>query len=149
MRMTQQECIFLHKLLNSLIKKGKKATALKVVLSVLSSLKQERKIKDLSPIKIIYSGLQNVKPLLHIQKVRKSSKVFYLPKIITTEKKMKIALQWIIKSVNSRKEYNLENRLANEFLDCYNKKGLSIAKKKGLYETIALNRPFLNLLVYK
>lgn len=149
MRMTQQECIFLNKLLTSLIKKGKKNSALKIVLLVLKNLKTNNKIKNISPLNIIYTGLKNVRPLLHIQKVRKSSKVFYLPKIISTEKKMKIALQWIIKSVNSRKENNLEDRLSNEFLDCYNRKGLSIGKKRSLYETIASNRPFLNLLVYK
>ena len=91
--MNHQESIFLNKLLTSLIKKGKKNSALKIVLLVLKNLKTNDEINNIYALDVIYTGLKNVKPLLHIQKVRKSSKIFYLPKIISTEKKMKIALQ--------------------------------------------------------
>ena len=90
--MPQTEFIYLTKLLNILIKKGKKDKALNTLLLLLKNLKTNN-IENYSSLEIIYQALVNVKPLLHIQKVRKSSKVFYLPKIITTEKKMSIALQ--------------------------------------------------------
>lgn len=90
--MPQQEFIYLTKLLNILIKKGKKDKALRVVLLLLKNLKNSS-IENYSSLEIIYQALINVKPLLDIQKIRKSSKVFYLPKIISTEKKMSIALQ--------------------------------------------------------
>jgi small subunit ribosomal protein S7 len=146
--MPQQEFIYLTKLVNILIKKGKKDKALRVVLLLLKNLKNSS-IENYSSLEIIYQALINVKPLLDIQKIRKSSKVFYLPKIISTEKKMSIALQWIIKSVNARKERKLSDRLTNEFLDCFHSKGLTILKKQNLYDTIAVNRPFLHLLIYK
>ena len=106
-------------------------------------------IKNISPIDIIYQSILNVRPLIHIKKVRKSSKVYYLPKLISTEKKINIALHWIIKSVNNRKEKRLEERLTKEFIDCFFSKGSTILKKQALYDTILVNRPFLHLLVYK
>lgn len=90
--MPQQDFIYLTKLLHILIKKGKKNKALTVLLLLLKNLKNSN-IENYSPLEIINQALINVKPLLHIQKIRKSSKVFYLPKIITTEKKMSLALQ--------------------------------------------------------
>lgn len=90
--MVHSEFLFLTKLLNILIKKGKKEKALKILLLLLKNLKNSN-IENCTPLDIIYQALLNVRPLLHIQKVRKSSKVFYLPKIIRTEKKMSIALQ--------------------------------------------------------
>lgn len=81
----------LNKLLQILVKKGKKASALKVFLLLLQNLKYS-KISDLSAPEIIFKSLNNVKPLLHIKKVKKSSKIFYLPKLITTEEKINIAL---------------------------------------------------------
>ena len=146
--MPQKEFLYLTKLLNILIKKGKKDKALKMLLLLLKNLKNSN-IENYNSLEIIYQALINVRPLLHTQKVRKSSKVFYLPKIITTEKKMSIALQWIVKSVNARKERKLSDRLTNEFLDCFHSKGLTILKKQNLYDTISVNRPFLHLLVYK
>ncbi len=146
--MMQQDVLFLTKLLHILIKKGKKAQALKVFLLLIRNLKSSQ-IKNISPIDIIYQSILNVRPLIHIKKVRKSSKVYYLPKLISTEKKINIALHWIIKSVNNRKEKRLEERLTKEFIDCFFSKGSTILKKQALYDTILVNRPFLHLLVYK
>jgi ribosomal protein S7 len=54
-----------------------------------------------------------------------------------------------MKSVSTRKERKLEDRLTNEILDCFLGKGSTIAKKQSLYELILVNRPFLHLLRYK
>lgn len=145
---TQKDFFILKKLLHVLIKKGKKAKALSIFLKLLKNLKINSKL-DLSAIDIIYTALSNVKPLLHVKKVRKSSKVFYLPKIINTEQKLSLAIHWFLKSVNARKEKNLYERLEKEFLDCFLGKGSTMAKKQALYDTILVNRPFLNLLIYK
>ncbi len=146
--MVQKEFLFLTKLLHILIKNGKKAKALKVFLLLMKNLKQ-KDIDGLTPIEIINQSLVNARPLLDVKKVRKSSKIYYLPKLVSTEKRTNIALHWIIKSVNNRKERKLEERLTNEFMDCFFSKGSTILKKQNLYDTIIVNRPFLHLLVYK
>ena len=89
--MIQKECLFLTKLLHILIKNGKKAKALKVFLLVIKNLKHKN-INGLTPIEIINQSLINARPLLDIKKVRKSSKIYYLPKLISTEKRTNIAL---------------------------------------------------------
>jgi ribosomal protein S7 len=79
------------KLFHILIKKGKKEKALNILLKVLSNLKYNKNIK-LSTKEIIHRSFSNIKPLLHIKKVRKSSRVFYLPKLITTEQKISLSI---------------------------------------------------------
>lgn len=88
---TQRNFFILKKLLHILIKKGKKAKALTIFLKLLRNLKINNTM-SLSGIEIIYSALSNAKPLLHVKKVRKSSKIFYLPKIINTEQKLSLAI---------------------------------------------------------
>lgn len=145
----ENDFFILRKFLQILIKKGKKAKALKVFLNLLKNLKQNEINSSLTSRQIISKSFLNARPLLHVKKVRKSSKVFYLPKIINTEQKISLSVHWLIKSVNARKEKTLEERLQNEFLDCFSNKGLTINKKQALYDVILVNRPFLNLLVYK
>lgn len=89
--MVQKEFLFLTKLLHILIKNGKKAKALKVFLLLIKNLKQ-KDIDGLTPIEIINQSLINARPLLDVKKVRKSSKIYYLPKLINTEKRTNIAL---------------------------------------------------------
>ena len=89
--MIQKEFLFLTKLLHILIKDGKKAKALKIFLLLIKNLKAT-KMTNLTPIEIIQQSLVNARPLLDVKKVRKSSKIYYLPKLVSMEKRTNIAL---------------------------------------------------------
>ncbi len=144
----QQDHIILKKLLTILIKEGKKAQALRMVLAVIKFLNVKNK-KKITGEEIILKAVNNLKPQLYIEKQRKARRIFYLPKIINSEKKINLALNWIVSSIKLRKEKKAEDRLAKEFLDCFFSKGLSILKKRSLYKTITANRPFFHLLKKK
>ena len=85
--MPKREFLFLTKLLHILIKNGKKAQALLLI----KNLKNQN-LNGLSATEVIYRALINARPLIHTKKVRRSSKIFYLPKLISTEKRINIAL---------------------------------------------------------
>ncbi len=144
----QQDHIILKKFLNILIKQGKKAQALKMVLTVIKFLNIQNK-KKVTGEEVMLQAIHNLKPQLYIEKQRKSRKIFYLPKIVNSEKKISLALHWIVNSIKMRKEKKVEDRLSKEFLDCFFSKGLSILKKRSLYKTLAANRPFFHLLKRK
>lgn len=143
-----KDFILLKKIIQILIKKGKKTYALKVFLRTLENLKYAN-IDNFSSWDIIYKSLANIKPMLYVWKMKKRRKVFILPKLINAEQKLNLSLHWILKSVLIRKEKKLEERLTNEFLDCFKGKGGAVIKKQKLYETINKSRPYLHLLIYK
>ena len=87
----QQDHIILKKFLNILIKQGKKAQALKMVLNVIKFLNIQNK-KKVTGEEIMLQAINNLKPQLYIEKQRKSRKIFYLPKIVNSEKKISLAL---------------------------------------------------------
>jgi ribosomal protein S7 len=87
----QQDHIILKKLLNILIKEGKKAQALRMVLAVIKFLNIKNN-KKITGEEIILKAVNNLKPQLYIEKQRKSRRIFYLPKIINSEKKINLAL---------------------------------------------------------
>ena len=87
----QQDHIILKKLLNILIKEGKKAQALNMVLAIIKFLNVKNK-KKITGEEIILQAISNLKPQLYIEKQRKSRRIFYLPKIINSEKKINLAL---------------------------------------------------------
>jgi ribosomal protein S7 len=87
----EQDHIILKKFLNILIKQGKKAQALKMVLAVLKFLNIQNK-KKIRGEEVMLQAIYNLKPQLYIAKERKSRKIFYLPKIISSEKKISLAL---------------------------------------------------------
>jgi ribosomal protein S7 len=118
----QQDHIVLKKFLNILVKQGKKAQALKIVLIVLQflNIKNKRKVTGED---IILQAVTNVRPQVYVEKQRKSRRIFYFPKLIGAEKKISLAIHWIISSVKRRKEKKGGIRLSKEFFDCFFSKG--------------------------
>jgi len=80
----------LKKLLHVLVKNGKKEIALKAFLYLLSELNKYH--SSYSSIEIIYKAFDNIRPILSVQKVKKSSRVFYLPRLINEEQKVSLCL---------------------------------------------------------
>ena len=83
---------FLNKLLQVLIKKGKKSLALNTFLKTLRNMKiicrnEKTNLKD-----FLIQVFKNITPKLYIRKSRRSKKVYYLPKIINKQQETKIAL---------------------------------------------------------
>ncbi len=86
-----EESMFFKRLLECLIKKGKKEKALLVLLSSMEIINQTCENSD--ALTIIYQSVKNIRPIVNVKKVRKSSKMFYLPQLISSDKKNKLALQ--------------------------------------------------------
>lgn len=86
-----EECIFFQNLLNCLVKKGKKDKGLLALLSAMEIINKTCANSD--ALTVIYRSVKNIRPSVNIKKVRKSSKMFYIPEIINFDKKNKLALQ--------------------------------------------------------
>lgn len=139
----------LNKLINVFIKNGKKVKSLKVFLYLLKEIKKKRQ-DNIPSILLINNSLNNIIPELYFNKVRRSSKVFYLPTIISEEKKIKVSLYWLKKSCNENKVIlKLEDRLLNQILEAYYFQGTTIKKKESLYNLLLSNRPFLHNILYR
>jgi hypothetical protein len=70
--------------------------------------------------------------------------MFTFPKIINDEKKIKISLFWIKKSIEENKNLlKLEEKFLNQILDSFYFRGQAILKKNKLYSLLMQNRPFL------
>lgn len=134
----------LQKLLNNLIKKGKKERALKYFLITLGNLKNNK--QNLTPSNFICKTLLKIQPALDVQRIRKGRRIYYMPRIINTEQKINLAINWIIKSVNIRKEKTIEERLYKEFTECFEGKGFTLKKKQTLSDTLRESRPYLYIL---
>jgi ribosomal protein S7 len=79
-----------YSLIATFIKKGKKAKALSFFLYVLSCINKQ-KVEKVSTLAFLQKSLSNIYPEISFRRVG-HRKVFYLPKIITEEKKVKIGM---------------------------------------------------------
>lgn len=127
------------RMINVIMKEGKKSIAESILYDALDMIKQKSK-ED--PLKIFKKAVDNVKPVLEVKPRRVGGATYQIPVDIRQERRNALAIRWIITSARSRGEKTMQERLAGEILDAFNKTGLSIKKREDTHKMAEANRAF-------
>lgn len=129
------------KLVNYVMKDGKKSVAQKQVYRALESLKNEK----LDPLEVLSRAIQNVAPSKEVRPKRVGGASYLVPVDTRQERKLFMALNWIITGAQARsnKQYHtFSEKLHAELLDAYNNQGEAINKKLQVEKLAAANKAF-------
>lgn len=129
------------KLVNFLMRDGKRFLAEKIVLQLISNLRQKRK----DPFIIIAQGVSNIMPVLELRPVKMRGIVFKIPTPVTRERSILLALKWLVAAAKERKNaYLFVDNLALEFIEAAAFEGVAFKKQRSLYESVINNKTFTN-----
>jgi small subunit ribosomal protein S7 len=128
------------KFINCLLKRGKKSIAVAIFYQALDTIAE--KIKDAEPINVFTQAVENVKPLLEVRSRRVGGANYQVPTEVRPIRRQSLAIRWILDSAKSRNEKTMAQRLANEFMDAYNKVGIAIKKREDTHKMAEANRAF-------
>ncbi len=129
------------KLVNFLMRDGKRFLAEKIVLQLISNLRQKRK----DPFLIIAQGVSNIMPVLELRPVKMRGIVFKIPTPVTRERSILLGLKWLILAAKERKNaYHFVESLALEFIEAAAFDGVAFKKQRNLYESVINNKTFTN-----
>ena len=132
----------LAKFINTVMVCGKKSIAESIVYGALDILK-EKFPKD-SPIKVFETALENAKPLLQVKSRRVGGATYQVPVDIRAERRMALAIRWLLKSAQSRGGRSMAERLAAELMDASTGQGATIKKKDDTHRMAEANRAFVH-----
>ena len=124
-------------------KKGKQFKGINLLLHSLSFLKKNQNKK---PIESLIKSLDIVKPLVSYIRLRRGSKVFYLPKLLSIENQYKQGIGWILRFSKSDKKRNIKDAIEIELALIFKNQGKSITEKNKIYSLLLDSRPYLYLL---
>jgi small subunit ribosomal protein S7 len=131
--------IVIAKFINQIMRKGKKTIARKIVYSAFDIIKEKTK-KD--PIEVFENALRNVSPMLEVKSKRVGGATYQVPVEVKGERKMALAMRWIISGAKSKKGKPMRESLAAEFMDAANNAGWAIKKKTDTHRMAEANRAF-------
>ncbi|MSR77042.1 MAG: 30S ribosomal protein S7 [Candidatus Omnitrophica bacterium] len=127
------------KLVNIVMKMGKKSTAQKIVYGALDVLK-EKTGKD--PLEVFKRSVDNVRPLLETKSRRVGGATYQVPVNVRQDRSSSLALRWMQTYAKGRKGKPMLQKLADEILDGYNKTGASYKKREDTHKMAEANRAF-------
>ena len=127
------------KLINYIMRKGKKSVARKIVYGAFDILKEKTK-KD--PIEVFEAAIRNTSPALEVKARRIGGATYQIPREVRGERKIALAMRWIIKASKSKKGKPMKDRLAEELLNAANNTGWAVKRKEDTHRMAEANRAF-------
>ena len=130
------------KLINHVMRRGKKTIARSIVYSAFEIIKQKSK-KD--PIEIFEKAMENVSPHTEVRSKRVGGATYQVPFPVKAERAMTLAMRWIIEAAKSQKAKSMGEKLAEELMNASNNAGIAIKKKENTHRMAQANRAFAHL----
>ena len=124
---------------NTILKKGKKNTAHKIVYTAMERVKQKAK-ED--PLKIFEKAVENVRPVLETKSRRVGGATYQVPIEVALNRSTSLAVRWLIKYARDRAGKSMEEKLSAEIMDAVNNRGGAVKKKEDIHKMAESNRAF-------
>ncbi len=127
------------KLINKIMKGGKKTTARKIVYRTLEIIKEKTKQE---PLEIFEKALENAGPILEVKSKRVGGATYQVPREVKGGRRLALAIRWIINAAKSKKGKPMAEKLAEEVMAAAKNEGAAVKKKEDTHRMAEANRAF-------
>ncbi len=131
--------VLISKFINKIMIQGSKSKAEAAFYGALDIVKD--KTGD-DPLKVFQKALDNVKPVIEVKSRRVGGATYQVPVEIRPERRLSLAIRWVIDHSRNRSEKTMKDALAGEILDSANNRGSSIKKKEDTHKMAEANKAF-------
>ena len=127
------------KFMNYLMYDGNKSAAEKIVYGAFDRV--EAKIKR-PPLELFRDALENVTPAVEVRSRRVGGATYQVPVEVRPDRKIALAMRWIISAARSRNETTMVDRLSSELMDAAQNRGAAVKKREDTHKMADANRAF-------
>jgi small subunit ribosomal protein S7 len=124
---------------NGLMERGKKSTAQCILYNAMEIMSQ-RGGDD--PLKLFHQAVDNVKPLIEVKSRRVGGATYQVPVEVRADRRVSLAIRWLIGYAKARGEKSMEAKLAGELLDAAANRGAAIKKREDTHKMAEANKAF-------
>ena len=128
------------KFINNVMDAGKKSVAEKIFYDAINQVESKAKVKD--GLEIFRKALENVAPLLEVKSKRIGGATYQVPIEVSENRRLALAMRWIISYAKSRKGRTMADRLSAELIAAANNEGASVKKKEDTHRMAEANKAF-------
>lgn len=127
------------KLVNYVMRDGKKSIAQKIVYGALAIVSEKTKR---SPIEALDEALKNVMPQVEVKSKRVGGANYQIPIPVRGERRLSLAFRWIIEAANTRKGQPMADKLGAEIVMASQNEGDAVRKRNDVHRMADANRAF-------
>lgn len=129
----------LTRFINILMWSGKKSIAERIVYTALENI--EKRTKH-DPLDVLGRALENVQPAVEVKSRRVGGATYQVPVEVRPERRVALAMRWLIDSARKRSDKSMAQRLAAELLDAHDNRGAAVKKREDTHRMAEANKAF-------
>ena len=127
---------------NTMMFSGKKNRAFTIFYDAMDIVEKNTSDQEESALDVWKKALSNVMPQVEVRSRRIGGATFQIPMQIRPERKISMAMSWMIKYARARNEKSMAQKLAQEILAAFKEEGASIKKKTEVHKMAEANKAF-------
>jgi len=125
--------------INGLMERGKKSVAQRILYNAMDIMAQR---SNDDPLKLFHQAVDNVKPLIEVKSRRVGGATYQVPVEVRADRRVSLAIRWLIGYAAARGEKSMEAKLAGELLDAAANRGTAIKKREDTHKMAEANKAF-------
>ena len=133
------QSIIVAKLINKIMKDGKKSTAEKIVYSALDIIEEQ---ESTTPITALGQAVRNATPQLQVKSRRIGGATYQVPVEVRPERSLTLAIRWLVASARARQGKSMIEKLTAELSDASKGQGATVKKRDDTHRMAEANRAF-------
>jgi len=121
---------------------GKKSTAYKIFYDAIDIIETKKEDKEKTSLELWKDALSNVMPQVEVRSRRVGGATFQIPTPIRPDRKISLAMKWLIASSRKRNEKSMAVKLAQEILAAAKEEGAAVKKRVDTHKMAEANKAF-------
>jgi small subunit ribosomal protein S7 len=127
------------KFTNCVMSDGKKSVAEGILYGAFDVIQSRHKEE---PLEVFRKALDNVKPKLEVKSRRVGGATYQVPVEVRPERRVALAMRWLVLYARERGEKTMRERLAAELVDASQLRGNAVKKKDDTHKMAEANKAF-------
>jgi len=132
--------VMVTKFVNKLMLNGKKSLARRIFYEAIEAFAKE--VNEDNPVIALETALEHAMPLLEVKSRRLGGATYQVPMEIPSERRLSMAVGWIIRHARKKVGRNMREGLTMEFVDCFRNQGATIKTKEDTHRMAEANKAF-------
>jgi small subunit ribosomal protein S7 len=129
----------LTRFMNKVMRGGKKSTAERIVYGALDVVERQARR---NPVDVFDLALRNAMPLIEVKPRRVGGATYQVPVEIKGDRRVSLAMRWLIGSARSRAGRTMADKLAAELLDAFHGQGATVKRRDDVHRMAEANKAF-------
>ena len=125
--------------INKVMMNGKKSAAQRIVYQALERASEQVRRE---PLEILDQAIRNATPMLEVKARRVGGATYQVPIEVRPERRLALAMRWLVRYARARTGMPMHERLMQEFLEAFRGRGEAVKRKEDLHRMAEANRAF-------